>query len=36
MPVADRAAIDGATAMAWTCVDLATTPTVRDRLLAPA
>jgi amidohydrolase len=31
--VADRAVIDGATAMAWTAIDLATEPRVRDRLL---
>jgi len=32
-PVADRAVLDGAAAMAWTCVDAATDPTVRERLL---
>ncbi len=31
--VADRALIDGATAMAWTAIDIATDPGVRDRLL---
>jgi hypothetical protein len=31
---ADRALLDGATAMAWTAIDLAATPAVRDRLLA--
>jgi amidohydrolase len=33
-PTADKAALDGATAMAWTVVDIATTSSVRDRLLA--
>ena len=33
-PTADQALRDGAVAMAWTCIDLATTPAVRDRLLA--
>jgi amidohydrolase len=33
-PVADRAVRDGAVAMAWTAIDAATTPAVRDRLLA--
>ncbi|HEX2850461.1 MAG TPA: M20 family metallopeptidase [Acidimicrobiales bacterium] len=33
-PTADKAMHDGAVAMAWTCIDLATTPAVRDRLLA--
>ena len=32
--VADRAVIDGATAMAWTCIDLATDAVQRARLLA--
>lgn len=32
--VADRAVTDGALAMAFTCIDAATTPAVRDRLLA--
>jgi amidohydrolase len=31
---ADKALIDGALAMAWTCVDLATNATVRERLMA--
>ena len=31
---ADKALIDGALAMAWTCVDLATNTAVRERLLA--
>jgi amidohydrolase len=31
---ADRAMIDGALAMAWTCVDLATNAAVRERLIA--
>ncbi|HET9443530.1 MAG TPA: M20 family metallopeptidase [Acidimicrobiales bacterium] len=35
-PVADRALRDGAVAMAWTCIDAATTPAVRERLLAGA
>ena len=33
-PTADKAALDGATGMAWTVVDIATTSSVRDRLLA--
>ncbi|HEX3540102.1 MAG TPA: M20 family metallopeptidase [Acidimicrobiales bacterium] len=33
-PVADRALIDGATAMAWTVIDAATKSAVRERLLA--
>lgn len=32
--VADRAVIDGAAAMAWTCIDLATDPGQRARLLS--
>jgi amidohydrolase len=32
-PVADKAALDGSLAMAWTAIDLATTPTLRARLL---
>ena len=32
-PDADKALIDGALAMAWTCIDLATHPTLRDCLL---
>jgi len=35
-PVADRAAIEGAIAMAWTAIDAATDPAVRERLLARA
>jgi len=31
-PVADRAVLDGATAMAWTVIDLATSAAERDRL----
>jgi hypothetical protein len=31
---ADKAMIEGALAMAWTCVDLATNPAVRERLMA--
>ena len=34
-PAADQAVLDGAVAMAWTAVDAATTPALRDRLLAP-
>jgi amidohydrolase len=33
-PAADRAVIDGAVAMAWTVIDAATDPRVRDRLLS--
>ncbi len=33
-PVADRAAIDGAIGMAWTAIDAATDPALRERLLA--
>ncbi len=33
-PAADRAVRDGAVAMAWTCIDVATVPAVRDRLLS--
>ena len=33
-PVADRAVVDGAVAMAWTCLDAAADDAVRDRLLA--
>ena len=33
-PEADKALIDGALAMAWTCIDLATHATVRERLIA--
>jgi amidohydrolase len=32
-PVADQALTDGATAMAWTAIDAATNPGVKDRLL---
>jgi hypothetical protein len=35
-PVADRAALEGALAMAWTCIDLAEDRTQRDRLVARA
>ncbi|MBW3651483.1 MAG: M20 family metallopeptidase [Actinobacteria bacterium] len=35
-PTADKALRDGAVAMAWTCIDLATTAGVRERLLAAA
>jgi hypothetical protein len=35
-PVADRAVIDGAVGMAWTAIDAATDPTIRERLLAKA
>jgi amidohydrolase len=34
-PDADKALVDGALAMAWTCVDLGTSQDVRKRLLAP-
>jgi amidohydrolase len=33
-PAADKALADGALAMAWTCIDLATHPDVREGLLA--
>ena len=33
-PDADKALIDGALAMAWTCIDMATEEAVRNRLLA--
>ncbi|MGA3225618.1 MAG: M20 family metallopeptidase [Acidobacteriaceae bacterium] len=33
-PDADKALVDGALAMAWTCIDMAATPEVRDRLIA--
>ncbi len=33
-PDADKALIDGALAMAWTCIDLATSREVRERLIA--
>jgi metal-dependent amidase/aminoacylase/carboxypeptidase family protein len=32
-PVADKAVADGAVAMAWTAIDVAQTPALRDRLL---
>jgi amidohydrolase len=35
-PDADQAVIDGAAAMAWTAIDAASTPALRDRLLAKA
>jgi hypothetical protein len=35
-PAADRAVLDGATAMAWTVVDLAVSDEQRSRLLAAA
>jgi hypothetical protein len=31
---ADKAVLDGALAMAWTAIDMATDPSVRQRLLA--
>ncbi len=34
-PIADQAVLEGATAMAWTAIDAATKPVVRDRLLRP-
>jgi metal-dependent amidase/aminoacylase/carboxypeptidase family protein len=33
-PDADKALVDGALAMAWTCIELATNSAVRDRLIA--
>jgi amidohydrolase len=33
-PAADKAVVDGAVAMAWTAIDAATDPALRDRLLA--
>jgi hypothetical protein len=33
-PEADKALVDGALAMAWTVIDLAGTPGVRNRLIA--
>src|SRR5262249_23837268 len=33
-PAADKALADGALAMAWTCIDLATDSAIRDRLIA--
>jgi hypothetical protein len=33
-PAGDRATIDGAIAMAWTAIDVATDPALRERLLA--
>ena len=35
-PDADKALIDGALGMAWTCIDLASNPEVRDRLIGHA
>jgi amidohydrolase len=35
-PTADQAVVDGAVAMAWTAIDAAATPSLRDRLLAGA
>ena len=35
-PIADRAMIDGATAMAWTVIDLAGSPQERKRLTEKA
>lgn len=35
-PVADRAVIDGAIGMAWTAIDAASDPAIRERLLARA
>jgi amidohydrolase len=35
-PTADKAVLDGATAMAWTVIDAATTDSLRERLLASA
>ncbi len=35
-PGADQAVLDGAAAMAWTAIDAASTPQVRDRLMAAA
>ena len=33
-PDADKALVDGALAMAWTCIDMATNQNIRDRLIA--
>jgi hypothetical protein len=33
-PAADQAVFDGAVAMAWTAIDAATDPALRERLLA--
>ncbi len=33
-PIADRALIDGAIGLAWTAIDAASTPAIRERLLA--
>jgi hypothetical protein len=33
-PAADRAIVDGATAMAWTAADAALDPAIRERLLS--
>lgn len=35
-PAADRAVMDGATAMAWTALDIAADPELRDRLISAA
>jgi len=35
-PIADQAVLDGATAMAWTAIDLASNPNERERLTARA
>jgi amidohydrolase len=35
LPEADRAVFDGALAMAWTAIDAATEPALREQLLAP-
>jgi amidohydrolase len=35
-PSAEQAIVDGAVAMAWTAIDAASDPELRDRLLAPA
>jgi amidohydrolase len=35
-PTADKALLEGAAAMAWTCIDMAVTAAVRERLLAHA
>jgi hypothetical protein len=35
-PAADQAALDGGLAMAWTAIDLATSPDLRQRLLSKA
>jgi hypothetical protein len=35
-PAADKAVLDGALAMAWTVIDLATRPPLLERLLSKA